>query len=464
MILLSLTVRNHKSIRDEVTFDLVRPSLRTLQPKDGRWSDAVYPLAGIFGGNATGKSTILDALSYAISAIRNSASTWLGRSEMVRMPFRLDGTEESSTSFYELDFVCDKKRYLYGFEVDMKGIKREWLKDIPTSRWRVLIDRDRDRDNNPLKKHHSLHSIPQATERELLLSRAFVAKHEQLYPVAQGMVNKFEVFFAKDLARAFRLRHIAESLAEGTVAFSDLEALLRAADIGITKVGVREEKISARLRVQFLRHQKKAKPSGAESDEQAAGSDAALRGEGIEKIGDEDFTRMIRHLTFKHHGAMEFCPEFGVQDESDGTLAWLAIAVPALEALRSGGVLVVDEIDDSLHPHLLDLLLGLFADPLLNKQNAQLIFTSHDAYILSPLSNTGLESEQVWFTDKARDGATELKCLADFPKHPDANVAKRYLTGRYGGTPFLSPGRFTSLLDLDDDVSPEGGSNNVAAQ
>lgn len=56
MILLRFTVRNHKSIRDETTFELVRPTLRTLQPKDGDWQKVSYTLAGVFGGNATGKS------------------------------------------------------------------------------------------------------------------------------------------------------------------------------------------------------------------------------------------------------------------------------------------------------------------------------------------------------------------------------------------------------------------------
>lgn len=68
MALLSFTVKNHKSIRDEVTLDLTRPSLKTLQPKDGNWAAAIYPLAGVFGANASGKSAILDALIYAFNA------------------------------------------------------------------------------------------------------------------------------------------------------------------------------------------------------------------------------------------------------------------------------------------------------------------------------------------------------------------------------------------------------------
>lgn len=105
------------------------------------------------------------------------------------------------------------------------------------------------------------------------------------------------------------------------------------------------------------------------------------------------------------------------------------------------------EIDASLHPHLLEVLLGAFADPRVNTRHAQLIFTSHESYVLSPLSEVRLEPEQIWLTDKTYEGVTELTCLADFPKHPDANVAKRYLTGRYGGTPRLSPSLLAAIVE-----------------
>ena len=131
-------------------------------------------------------------------------------------------------------------------------------------------------------------------------------------------------------------------------------------------------------------------------------------------------------------------------------MAWLALAVPALERLRQGGLLLVDEIDASLHPILLEVLLASFCDPSINQKHAQLVFTSHESYVLSPLSDVRLEPEQIWLTDKTYEGVTELTCLADFPKHPDANVAKRYLTGRYGGIPHLSPSMFAGLVQAGE--------------
>lgn len=445
MILLTFTVRNHKSIRDEVTVDLTRPTLRTLQPKDGDWSSVTYPLAGIFGGNATGKSAVLDALLYTISAVRYSATTWQASKGMRRAPFRLDGTDRTSTSTYELDFVHENRRHVYGFEVDASGIKQEWLRDVPTTRWRTLVERDRDTGKESF--HASLRGRIDVTSRELILSRALLMGDDTpLSSIARDVASSFDAVQVKDSHREARLRQIANSLAEKTIAFADLEVLLQSADIGVLKVDIDEKSVPKQVQ-RLIRDLKRGIRVGATEEQASEGNDA----NGSDELEDEQRDQVTRHLVFSHRGSVEDCPQFSIHDESDGTIAWLATAVPALEALRGGGLLLVDEIDASLHPHLLELLLNAFADPTINVKQAQLIFTSHESYVLSPLSEVVLEPEQVWFTDKTYEGVTELACLADFPKHPDANIAKRYLSGRYGGTPRLSPSSFAALVPGETD-------------
>ncbi len=444
MILLSFTVRNHQSIRGEITLDLVHPSLRTLQPKSGDWRSAAYPLAGVFGGNATGKSAVLDALGYAFAAIRSSATVWQDSKAMPRAPFALDGTAKTASSTYELDFVHEGRRHLYGFEVDAEGIRREWLRDVPTSRWRTLVDRDRARDGNPLVLHPSVRALGEVTSRELVLSRAYLLRHPQLHAVAADLIKHVDFILVKDSHRERRLADIADSLADESITFPDLEALLQVADIGIAKVGIEESNIPDYVRRAFRRYLRDVRAKDGDGAEN--GDDGAEENDDQDELDDDQLEQVVRHLIFTHRGTVDDCPPFSIRDESDGTIAWLAISVPALEALRSGGLLCIDEIDASLHPHLLDLLLGVFADPNINTKHAQLIFTSHESYVLSPWSEVVLAPEQVWFTDKTYEGVTELTCLADFPKHPDANVAKRYLTGRYGGTPRLSPSSFAALV------------------
>ena len=448
MMLLSFTVRNHKSLRDEVTLDLVRPSLTTLQPKAGDWASALYPLAGVFGANATGKSAILNALHYTFTAVRDSATRWQGARGMVREPFKLDGTHEDASSTYTLDFVHQGRRHEYEFEVDRHGIKREVLRDVPTSRWRTLVERDRERAGQRIKLHSSVRAFGEVTARELLLSRAHLLKHPQLGPIARDLIDGFDIVLVKDSHRAKRLAELTESLSEGVVQFEDLQALLQIADIGVTDVAIQEEKVPADVMRAILARYRLANATSEDETRDVEAAEAEL--------DDDDLEAVARHLIFTHRGKASNVPAFSIEDESDGTIAWLSIAVPALEVLRRGGLLAVDEIDASLHPHLLDLLLGAFADPEVNTKGAQLVFTSHESYVLSPMSETEFAPEQVWFTDKTRDGVTELTCLADFPRHPDANVAKRYLAGRYGGTPRLSPALLSALVDAGPFVDREG--------
>lgn len=443
MILLSFTVRNHKSIRDELTLDFIRPTLRTLKPKDGdTWDNHYYPIVGIFGANATGKSALLDALHYAFSAIRDSSTRWQASKGMPRAPFALDSDSSDRTSAYELDFVHDGRRHVYGFEVGRNGVMREWLRDVPSTRWRTLLERGQDA--LVPKLHSSIRSVGEVTRRELILSRAMLLDHPQLAPIARDLVDAFDLVSVKDTHRERRLESIADSLMDGTITFDDIVTLLQVADIGVEEVSVHEEDLPKKFR-EALREfrQKLAEGSDGASPEGARGNE---NGQARDELEDEESDAVVRNLLFTHRGAANERPPFSIRDESDGTIAWLSLMVPALDVLRSGGFLCIDEIDSSLHPHLVDVLLGVFDDAESNPNGAQLLFTSHETYILSPLSDIDLAPEQVWFTDKTVDGATELSCLADFPRHRDANVAKRYLLGRYGGTPRLTPGSLAALV------------------
>lgn len=445
MILLNFAVRNHKSIRDEVALNLTRPSLRTLTPRSGEsWESSVFSIAGIFGANATGKSAILDALYYTFSAIAHSSTSWQSKKRIPRVPFLLDDSSAENASLYEIDFVNKNTRYLYGFEIDSRGISREWLKDVPKGRWRTLLERDREL--GTLKSHPSIRKIGTVTDRELVLSRAFVVNHEQLGPIATDLIKSFDHVSVKDTHRERRLASIADSLMEGQTTFHDIVALLQVADIGVDDVSVEEQDLPKKFKEalqDFQRALIDAEGSAGDSDKEGDLDSNAVK----EKLEEGESDAVVRSLLFKHRGEAASIPKFSIQHESDGTIAWLALMVPALEALRNGGIYCVDEIDSSLHPHLLDIVLGIFADSSLNSKGAQLIFTSHESYILSPLSDITMDPEQIWFTDKSYSGVTELSCLADFPRHRDANVAKRYLLGRYGGTPRLAPRILAGLVN-----------------
>ena len=106
--------------------------------------------------------------------------------------------------------------------------------------------------------------------------------------------------------------------------------------------------------------------------------------------------------------------------------------------MENGKIIIVDELERSLHPSLVELIVKFFHNPEINRGNAQLIFNTHDVNLLS------LElfrRDQIWFTEKnSEKGATDLYPLDDFSVRKKENIQKGYLNGRYGAIPFVATG------------------------
>lgn len=127
---------------------------------------------------------------------------------------------------------------------------------------------------------------------------------------------------------------------------------------------------------------------------------------------------------------------------------WLGLVGPVVDALAHGLVLLVDELDASLHPDLSMQIVRLFQDPETNPHRAQLVFNTHDASLLGDLGGTRLLGrDQIWFAEK-RGGASTLYPLLDFGPRKGEAVSRRYLDGRYGGRPILAEGDFAAAAQL----------------
>lgn len=438
MRLIRFAAENHKGLRDRAELDLTESGLTTLRPKDGKtWDDSLHRVIGIFGANASGKSTVLDALQYMVSAVRNSATAWQAERRMPRAPFALDEEHRGVPSSYELEFELGGIRYEYGFRVGVKGIAEEWLRYVPGARWKTLFMRNHDKPG--FSWGTGVKALTEVTPRELVLSRAMLTGHPRLAAVGGAIAKDIEFAPLGDIHRDQRISSVTDMLAKGTMTYESVTTLLRVADIGISSVSVKGEELPEELQALFRKLNELERSKVNEEDDEVADVDR------------DAAASIVRSLEFSH------CDGGGrplrLHEESAGTISWLALAVPAIEALRAGTVLCADEIDASLHSQLVDILVGMFEDRELNTKGAQLLFTSHDTYLLSNLTEHPLKPAQVWFTEKNVEGATELFSLDDFPRHRDANVARRYLAGRYGAVPQTAP----SLLHRVLGESTSGG-------
>jgi uncharacterized protein len=422
-VLLRFRVVNHGSIRDEATFSMTDSMLRGSAPAEGGWQAATLRVAGVYGPNASGKSTLLDALSFLTDAVRGSATSWAERGEFPHQPFLLDDTSAAKHSLYEIDFVLDEVRYCFGFRSDRAGIAEEWLYSYPSGKRRTLYERS----GSDFTFGRSLPGtnvfLGKATRpTALFLSSAANNNHEFLRPVHQTLTRHIAYARVSETDRSARL-HWTMKLMEDPASRELADALLRFADIGVTGVEIHDDGIPDGLRETMNAILTSLQKDGA--------------GGGTVSV-DEVLDSLRRRLKFVHTASgSSRGVGLDLDQESSGTVAWLSLAMPAVDALREGDVFLVDEIDSSLHPNLTSELVAMFKNPEFNTRGAQLIFTSHDTSLLGSLHGKVLEPDEVWLTEKAADGATDLFSAAEFSVRAKDNLERRYLQGRYGAIPIF---------------------------
>lgn len=423
-MLLSFRVSNHKSIRDEQTLHM--------QPVYDKTRSAL-PVAAIFGANAAGKSNVLDALSFMVHAVHHSFGLWPAAKEVPRKPFRLDPDTAVMPSLFSVELMLDDVRYNYGFAVDNDRVQEEWLYSYPIRRKRILFERSSSHIRIPTAgslPRGQAEFIVEAMPRALVLSMIPVLKLGGIEPVYQWFRNGIAfVNPARDqLDEGVLITEMAESNHSYARRLTDL---VRAADVGIHGIEANVASggggQSVALDEDAVDELAKALRRNRDIDADLPGIEAELR----------LFFQHGRHKT-----------KMSLSEQSHGTRVWLSHLLPILRALDNGQLLVVDEIDTSLHPHLSAQLIGLFRSPGTNPRHAQLVFTTHDASLLGRLQGEDvLGRDEIWFVEKGNGGTTSLYALADFKQRKNENTEHQYLTGSYGAVPILFEGDFKDAVE-----------------
>ena len=413
-MLLEFRVRNYRSIRDELSLNLVASSSDKeladthLAPTGLKSLPSAVRSAVVYGPNASGKSTLLFALHYMRAVVADSASVIQPGQTYLVQPFKLDPDSAQQPTEFEMSFVIDGVRHQYAFAMTSRRIVSESLVVYRTSKPTQWFSRRLAADGEADDYEFSTYltgprKLWQDSTRPnaLFLSTAAQLNSELLSPVFRWIVDRVAAVPAGAL-----LNHDATTAMLSTQEGRDaIRTFLLAADISIADV-------------QAVRRKGLRNPAAF----QAGGTVAASRED------DEFLVPVFEHTTTKG-GA-----KFELHEESEGTQRLYALVAPVLNALRDGRVLVIDELDRSLHTLLLRRLISMFHDPALNTAGAQLIFSSHDT---SLLDHTLFRRDQVWFTEKDDDQATRLYPLTDFSPRKHEAWERGYLMGRYGAVPFF---------------------------
>ncbi|MEG0361630.1 MAG: ATP/GTP-binding protein [Longicatena sp.] len=423
-MLIQFKFKNFKSFRDDAILDLSATKISEYNDRVIEiGGEKILPVAAIFGANASGKSNIQQAFSYMVYYVMRSfafggdVDEKKNKSEFVHpTPFLFDHTSKDAPSTFEVYFNADEadknKQYNYGFSVDNCGVCEEWLNVCAKSSRRKYISVFyRNRDNNELdlsglpKKAHD--NIETALESETLI-------------VSLGAKLKIDIL---KFIRDWFLKHDVTDFG------NPLQNLLMSKFI---PNGFDEDEIVRHNVIHYF-----------------SSFDESIIDFEVEKTKDENDEEYLNIKTLHKAIGSDDKIAIPLREESAGTLKMFALYPALKEVMESGGVLFVDELNSRLHPLLLRNFLISFLDPKVNKNHAQIIFTTHDSWTLS---NNLLRRDEIWFTQKDRNGISSLYSLADFTDdigtkiRKDENYEKNYLLGKYGAIPELK-----SMMVMEDD-------------
>ncbi len=445
-MLLQFSVSNFKAFHGLQTLNLagsnydksllencITPNLLGLKRR--RWVKG----AAIYGANASGKSTLLEALESLASLVRNSAKTTDPEAPITQIvPFALDPSAEQTPTAFAIVFLSQGVRYEYRVAATMKIVCHESLRAYPSGKEQLWFSRDVSQDSrdytfepdNPTGLTRDRDVERRTLPNMLYLSKAIAENRKELEPVFRWIVNQLvflDLSAKAGLGGGFTLKELEDKdspLRDGIL------SMLQHADLGVGGAGAVEAVAPTKDVVKILE---------------------TLSPHFPEEIRKNLLTpRKEPQLFHKAKGgALSPLPW---ASESAGTHRFFALVGPWLNILRSGQIVCVDELETSMHPLMVRELLRLFFSDKHNPNRAQIVFTTHNPLMLD--SNL-IRRDQVWFTDKDSEGAAHLYSLLDYQPRQKESLVRGYLSGRYGAVPFVPEGLLGSFPTLTSSVTEE---------
>ena len=430
-MLLSFTVENYRSFAHETTLDMQSPKFQTLRPRTNEsWNDLVLKRAAIFGANASGKTNIIKPLGILRKAITSS----IRNEDLVKSLYNPHKLYKDDPATFITEYEYEDVRYRWALVLDKTGIVEESLYANAKRIWQLIFDRERD--TIVFGKGARIPNAAQENINQFLKPTALCFSAWSTIKNAGRFIGAVDWWKDKILPSIHisdpdrRARHswVMELASKNINWLTLLKHMMTAADVGITDVSVKEEALPERLRETLIDLEK--------TQTEISGNQP--QGRFLDKYRQ-------RYIEFHHEGDSDSFI-LKKEDESRGTQVWIDTIFPALYALYHGALLIVDELDSSLHPTLLREFIHYFQDEEINTQGAQLIFTTHDLTLLGNHPTEALDRNEVWFVEK-QQSISELIALSEFSSRDNHNIEKRYLQGVFGAVPITSSRGIAEALD-----------------
>lgn len=412
-MLISFTVENVKSFASTATLSMrAHKSDKTLAGSllsDASGGDPLLPAAAIYGANAAGKTNMIVAADYMRQTVLRSQGIWRPGSGTRRAPH---ASQLDKPSLFEIEFVSDGTQYRYGFLANDNYFADEWLYARVTKKERRLFYRTTTvADDQSFKTFVKFSSafegspidkrswVKRTRADSLFLSCAAQDEQRDIFPVYKWFLNKL-IVYGPDGTDRFPNGDITSSMWLDFPPFRrQLLPLLKMADDGIQDLSVVKKESEGMPRSMLF----DLRPS-------------------------HEVTAYKVNFQINTDGQTYWLP---IESQSKGIKRIYDFAAAVIFALQAGEVLIIDELESSLHPIIAANILSLFKSPSTNPEGGQIIFTTHDTGLLR---SDLLRRDEVWFVEK-HNGCSELYSLLEFSPRKDEALEGGYLRGRYGAIP-----------------------------
>lgn len=420
-MIVDFTITNFRSIKDEQTFSLYAQGAPNHLPDNMAYPAdkkiGVLRTSGIYGANASGKSNLLLGFEALRHIACGSGNLDEGDKIVSYEPYRLSSTTIDAPTAFEVEFYThDNVRFIYSIVFNASRIIQESLDFYPSVKKANLFFRDGDKSwqevrfGNRFKGGRKQYAF---FANNSYLSKA--GKSADSPAIIRQVYNYLrQNILHLGLDETIQMRSWKES-SEQIKKISDI---LSKVDVGISGIEFRERNFK-------------------EDIEFAEEIPSFLR-EHI--ISDLKKKELFSHKT--QEGEVE---KFDKNLESAGTIKFYEMLPLLMSTFKEGKVLLLDELDNSFHPHLAELIINLFNDPMVNCHHAQLIFSTHNINLMSPEL---LRRDQIWFSQKT-DGATTFYSLDEYDKNmvkSNSPYSKWYDEGRFDAIPKIDVGAIAAIL------------------
>ncbi len=431
-MILRVILKNFLSFNEEAQFDMFPNRKRTSLSKHiNVFEDkvAVLKMAAIYGSNGAGKSNLLKGLDFLKELATDK--TFLDKESVGKYFFGLKKDAGMQPLELTVEFITKAGvPYVYSVEITKGGIKYETLqvsglgksdnKNVFTREGRkvqyaITPSEEISKmvtvwlEKNPFASLLTINNdVPILTDENVNNGQKWFEDELEIIGLHSFTPALIDIFKNKQRVRKFASQ------------------LFKAIDLGIDDVKVETENVEDYIST----HNASMLPIDKVKKMRSGRMSQIVNFRNTSIISIEKGVQKISQMMFEQFGKDGFSKEMDIQAQSDGTVRLLSLMPAFYDAMKVGKTVVIDELDHSIHPHLVRELVRYFSS---QKTKGQLIFTTHQTCLLN---QNFIRTDEVWLVEK-KDGCTHMYSLNDFKIHNTISLENGYLEGRYGAIPFI---------------------------